>query len=56
MLIERGLSSYMGDKLTEYIQNEQLAREQCIASPKTRFIQMIRRYATAKGLKIKHIL
>jgi hypothetical protein len=56
MLIQRGLSSYMGDKLTEHIKNEQLAREQNTEVPKTRFIQIIRRYAKEKGLKIKDIL
>jgi hypothetical protein len=53
MLMQRGLSSYMGDKLTEHIKNEQLAREQNIPVLKTRFIQMFNRYAETKGFKTK---
>jgi hypothetical protein len=46
----------MGEKLTEHIRNEQLAREQSALTLKTRFIQIIRRYAKEKGLNIKDIL
>jgi hypothetical protein len=56
LLMKAGLSSYMGQKLTDYIHNEQLAREQNQKIEMTRFVMVLRRYAKEHGMDISKII
>jgi hypothetical protein len=56
LLMKAGLSSYMGGKLTEYIKNDQAAREQNQKIKMTRFIMVLRRYAREHGMDISKII
>ena len=52
MLMERCLSSYLGDKVTEYLQNENRARELGQFAQQTRFITQLRCLARENGVDI----
>ncbi len=56
LLMKAGLSSYMGAKLTEYIKNDQAAREQNQKMKMTRFVMILRRYAREHGMDISKII
>ncbi len=56
LLMKAGLSSCMGGKLTEYIQNDRAAREQNQKKIQmTRFITILRRHAREHGRDISKI-
>jgi hypothetical protein len=48
LLMKAGISSYMGDKISEYIHSEHVAREQNDAKV-SRFIMFLKRYAREQG-------
>ena len=52
LLMKAGLSSYMGEKLTEYIEDERAAREFHQKMKRTRFIHILRKYARERGMDI----
>ena len=56
LLMKAGLSSYMGQKLTDYIHDEQLAREQNQKIKMTRFVYILRKYAREHGMDISKII
>ena len=56
LLMKAGLSSYMGAKLTKYIEDESVAREQNQKIKLTRFIMVLRRYAREHGMDISKII
>ncbi len=56
LLMKAGLSSYMGDKLTEFIKSERAAREQNQKVNIPRFIREIRRLAREKGMDISKFI
>jgi topoisomerase IA-like protein len=55
LLMERGLSSYMGSKITEHTQNKLSAQEQGTEPEKNRFFKKIHALAVKKGIKINDI-
>jgi len=56
LLMRAGLSSYMGDKLAQYIKEDRAAREQNQKVKMTRFVQVLRRCARAQGMDISKII
>ena len=54
--MKAGLSSYMGAKLTEYIKNDQAARELNQKIKMTRFVMILRRYDREHGMDISKII
>ena len=56
MLMKAGLSSYMGAKLTEYIQDERAAREFHQKMKMTRFTRVLRQYARERGMDISKFI
>ena len=55
MLIESGLSSYMGEEIEKYIQTELEAKEPNREPAVLRFIKMLRRLPKEKGYNVnKH--
>jgi hypothetical protein len=52
LLMERGFSSYMGDKIKTYIQSEQSAKILLQKPKPTRFVLELRKYARARGMDI----
>jgi hypothetical protein len=56
LLMKAGLSSYMGGKITEYIEAERLAREQEQKMKMTRFVMVLRRYAREHGMDISKFI
>jgi hypothetical protein len=56
LLMKAGLSSYMGEKIADYIKSEQAARELNQKIKMTRFIQVLRRYTKEKGMDISKII
>jgi hypothetical protein len=52
LLMKAGPSSYMGGKLTEYIKNDQSAKELNQKIKMTRFVMVLRRYAREHGMDI----
>ena len=56
LLMKAGLSSYMGGKITEYIENERKAREQNQILKLTRFVRIVRQYARERGYDISKII
>ena len=55
-LMERGSSSYMGEKLTEYIEDERAAREFHQRLKINRFVRVLRHYARERGMDISKLL
>ena len=55
-LMKAGLSSYMGEKLTQYIESERAAREFHQKMQYNRFIYIIRQYARERGYDISKFL
>ncbi len=56
LLMKAGLSSYMGAKLTKYIQDDRAASELNQKVKMTRFVQVLRRYAREHGMDISKII
>jgi hypothetical protein len=56
LLIERGFSSYMGEKLREAIQNELAARELRQKPHLTRFVLELRKFAKERGIDISKFI
>lgn len=56
LLMKAGLSSYMGEKVTEYIERDRVAREINQKVHMTRFIMVLRRYAREHGMDISKII
>jgi len=56
LLIERGLSNYMGEKLKIAIENELAARELNQKPHLTRFVLELRKFAKERGMDIKKII
>lgn len=56
LLMKAGLSSYMGAKITEHIENERKAREQNEKLKLTRFIRIVRQYARERGYDISRFI
>jgi predicted DNA-binding transcriptional regulator YafY len=56
LLMKVGLSSYMGEKLTEYTKNEQAAREQKQKMKMTRFVLDLRKLARERGMNISKFI
>jgi hypothetical protein len=52
IIMQAGFSSYMGEKLTEYIEAERLAREHNEKLKITRFVMLLRRYARERDMDI----
>ena len=52
LLMKAGLSSYMGGKITEYIESKRKAREQNQILKLTRFVRIMRQYARERGYDI----
>jgi len=55
LLMTAGISSYMGDKISEYIHSEHVAREQNDAKI-SRFIMLLKRYAREQGTDISKFI
>jgi hypothetical protein len=55
LLMKAGISSYMGDKISEYIHSEHVAREQNDAKV-SRFIMFLKRYAREQSTDISKII
>ena len=55
MLIERGLSSYMGEEIEKYIQTELETKELNREPALQRFIKMLKRLAKEKGHDVNKI-
>jgi len=56
LLIERGFSSYMGEKITEQIESERAARELNQKAKLTRFVTILRKYARERGMDISKFI
>lgn len=56
MLIERGLSSYMGNQITEYVKEDVAAKQEERQMKMTRFVRELRRYAKAQGVDISKFI
>jgi len=56
LLMRAGLSSYMGEKIAQYIKDERAAREHGQKVKMTRFIIALRRYAKAQGMDISKFI
>ena len=56
LLMERGLSSYMGAKITEHVQSAEVAAELNQKAERTRFISVLRRYAKDQGIDISKFI
>jgi hypothetical protein len=56
LLMKAGLSSYMGAKVTEYIENKRVAREQNQKLKLTRFVTVLRRCAKERGMNISKFI
>ena len=56
LLMKAGFSSYMGEKIAQYIKDERAAREHGQKIKMTRFIIALRRYAKAQGMDISKII
>jgi hypothetical protein len=56
MLMTRGFSSYMGEKLKEQIENDNQARGKNQKMPIARFVRVMRRYAREHGMDISKII
>ena len=56
LLMKAVLSSYMGGKLTKYIEDERAAREQNQKIKMTHFIMVLRKYARQHGMDISKII
>lgn len=56
LLMKAGISSYMGEKLAQYIKDERAARELNQRMKMTRFVQVLRRYARSQGVDISKII
>ena len=56
LLMKAGLSSYMGAKVTEYIENKRVAREQNQKLKLTRFVTVLRRCAKERGMNISEFI
>ena len=56
MLMKAGLSSYMGAKISKYIHDEKIAREQNQKVKMTRFVMMLKRYAKNRGMDISKLI
>jgi hypothetical protein len=56
IIMQAGFSSYMGEKLTEYIESDRLARERNEKVKMTRFAMLLRRYARGKGYDISKFI
>ena len=56
LLMRAGLSSYMGEKLAQYIKEDRAAREQNQKVKITRFIIVLRQYAKAQGMDISKFI
>ena len=55
-LMRAGLSSYMGAKITEYIESERAARGLNQKVKITRFVRVLRRYAKERGMDISKFI
>jgi hypothetical protein len=55
-LMKTGLSSYMGDKVTEQIKLDNAARERNEKAKRTRFAFILRKYARARGVDISKFI
>jgi hypothetical protein len=56
LLMKAGLSSYMGPKLTKYIEDERVARELNQKVKMTRFVLILRLYAREHGIDISRFI
>jgi len=56
LLMKAGVSSYLGDKLAQYIKDERAAREHGQKVKMTRFIIALRRYARAQDMDISKFI
>jgi hypothetical protein len=56
LLIQAGFSSYMGEKITEYIEADRLAREHGQKIARNRFVFLLRKYAREKGMDISKFI
>jgi hypothetical protein len=56
LLMKAGISSYMGDKISEYIHNEHVAREQSESLKISRFMMILKRYAREQGMDISKFI
>jgi hypothetical protein len=56
MMMRAGLSSYMGAKVTEYIQAERAARERNERVQRNRFARQLIRFAQERGIDISKFI
>ena len=56
MLMKAGLSSYMGGKISKYIHDEKIAREQNQKVKMTRFVMLLKRYAKNRGMDVSKLI
>jgi hypothetical protein len=56
LLIKAGISSYMGEKLTKYIEDEHAARELDQKVKMTRFVLELRKLARERGMDISKFI
>ena len=56
LLMKAGLSSYMGDKISEYIHSEHIAKEQNQKAKITRFVLELRKLAREHGMDISKFI
>jgi hypothetical protein len=54
--MKAGISSYMGDKLSEYIHREHIAKEQNKKAKMTRFVLELRKPARERGMDISKFI
>ena len=54
-LLERGFSSYMGEKVAEFIEQEKAAKELNQKVQLTRFIRELRKFAKERGMDISKL-
>lgn len=56
MLMERGLASFIGEKLGDYIKSDEVAEKLEQKTARNRFIIELKRYARDKGMDISKFL
>ena len=56
LLMKAGLSSYIGDKITEYLQDQRAAQQFHQRMRYNRFIRMLRQYAKEQGMDISKFI
>ena len=56
LLIEKGFSSYMGKKLSTYVEDERTARELNQKPEFTRFVLELRKLARERGMDISQLI